>query len=375
MQLSSAVPVLKDAVYIASYHSSAGYYVFSSSFFTNAVDNGPLHALANATSSNGVYRYGASGFPTSTYQASNYWADVVYRRASELDSTRPTITTLTPADAATGVGTDTDVSARFDEPMDPATITASNVSLRTTAGAAVTTTLSYDSTTRTATLEPQTALLQSTNYTATVKGGATGVKDLAGNALASDRTWTFTTGVNADTTAPTVSITSPSAGNVTGTIAVSANAADAIGVTGVQFRLDGTALGAEDTASPYSVSWNTTTATPGPHTLTAVARDAAGNTRTSAPVNVTVVAPAGCPCSIWPSSTSPASPVAVHDSQPIEVGTKFRADENGTITALRFYKGTGDTGTHVGHLWSSTGTQLAQVNFTGRLPPAGSRGS
>ena len=57
---------------------------------------------------------------------------------------------------------------------------------------------------------------------------------------------------------------------------------------GVQFKLDGANLGAEDTAAPYSVSWNTTTATNGSHALTAVARDAAGNTTTSAAVTMTV---------------------------------------------------------------------------------------
>jgi hypothetical protein len=57
---------------------------------------------------------------------------------------------------------------------------------------------------------------------------------------------------------------------------------------GVQFKLDGANLGAEDTTAPYSIAWNTTTTTNGTHTLTAVARDAAGNTTTSAPVTVTV---------------------------------------------------------------------------------------
>ena len=56
----------------------------------------------------------------------------------------------------------------------------------------------------------------------------------------------------------------------------------------MQFKLDGANLGAEDTTSPYSVTWNSTTATNGSHTLTAVARDAAGNSTTSAGVSVTV---------------------------------------------------------------------------------------
>ena len=91
-----------------------------------------------------------------------------------------------------------------------------------------------------------------------------------------------------DTTPPTVTITAPSAGTVSGTINVNANASDNLGVAGVQFLLDGNNLGAEDVSSPYSVSWNTTTATAGNHTLTARARDAAGNTTTSSAVIVNV---------------------------------------------------------------------------------------
>src|SRR5437773_12490385 len=75
---------------------------------------------------------------------------------------------------------------------------------------------------------------------------------------------------------------------VSGTTAVSASASDNVGVVGVQFLLDGAALGAEDTTSPYSVSWSTTNSSNGSHTLTATARDAAGNRTTSAGVTVTV---------------------------------------------------------------------------------------
>ncbi|HET8754993.1 MAG TPA: LamG-like jellyroll fold domain-containing protein [Solirubrobacteraceae bacterium] len=91
-----------------------------------------------------------------------------------------------------------------------------------------------------------------------------------------------------DTTPPTVQLTGPPAGNVTGTVNVTANADDDVGVAGVQFQLDGAALGNEDTTAPYAVSWDTTTAGAGPHTLTAVARDAAGNRTTSAGVAVSV---------------------------------------------------------------------------------------
>jgi hypothetical protein len=92
-----------------------------------------------------------------------------------------------------------------------------------------------------------------------------------------------------DATVPAVSITNPAGGSkVSGTVAVAATASDNIGVAGVQFRLNGAALGAEVTTAPYSTSWNTTTLANGSYVLTAVARDAAGNQTTSAPANVTV---------------------------------------------------------------------------------------
>jgi hypothetical protein len=92
-----------------------------------------------------------------------------------------------------------------------------------------------------------------------------------------------------DRTPPATSVSAPPNGaTVSGTVAVTASAADSNGVVGVQFQLDGAALQAEDTASPYSISWDTTTAANGSHTLTAVGRDVAGNALTSAPVSVTV---------------------------------------------------------------------------------------
>src|SRR5439155_6967926 len=106
---------------------------------------------------------------------------------------------------------------------------------------------------------------------------------------------------------------------VAGTITVSASASDNVGVVGVQFKLDGTNLGAEVTAAPYSVSWTTTTATNAAHTLTAVARDAAGNTATSASVTVTVSntppPPPSTSFSVSPSSLSFGS-VAIGTTSP-----------------------------------------------------------
>ena len=49
----------------------------------------------------------------------------------------------------------------------------------------------------------------------------------------------------------------------------------------------------------------------------------------------------------------------------MEIGVKFRSDIAGQVTGIRFYKGTGNTGAHVGHVWSSTGQLLGTVTFSG----------
>src|SRR5687768_3039905 len=156
-------------------------------------------------------------------------------------------------------------------------------------------------------------------------------------ALARDslgRTWTsnpVTVTVANDITAPTVSISAPASGaTVSGTITVTANAADDIAVAGVQFFVDGIA-GTDVTTAPYSIPWNTSTATNGSHTLTAVARDAAGNSTTSAPVTVTVANDSTAPtvsinqaaAQVDPTRTSPITFTAVFS----EVVSGFGAND------------------------------------------------
>lgn len=94
--------------------------------------------------------------------------------------------------------------------------------------------------------------------------------------------------VSNDTTPPTVSLTAPTNNSsVTGNVTLSATAIDNFGVAGVQFKVDGVNVGAEDTASPYSVIWNSAGAANGSHTITAVARDTSSLTTTSSLVTVT----------------------------------------------------------------------------------------
>ena len=84
-------------------------------------------------------------------------------------------------------------------------------------------------------------------------------------------------------------MTSPADGStVIASGTLTANATDAGGVAGVQFKVDGSDVGAEDTAAPYTMPWNVQALAAGNHTVTAVARDTSDNSATSAPVNVTV---------------------------------------------------------------------------------------
>ena len=67
-------------VYVVSYHTNVGNYAYTSAYFASVgVDKAPLHALRNGVAGgNGVFRYGASAFPASTFNSNNYWVDVVF---------------------------------------------------------------------------------------------------------------------------------------------------------------------------------------------------------------------------------------------------------------------------------------------------------
>ena len=93
---STPVNVSANMTYIASYYAPRGYYSATNFGLTNAFTNGPLSSIPNATSADGVYRYGStSGFPTSTYQATNYWVDVVFVPNATTSPTSTTSTTIT----------------------------------------------------------------------------------------------------------------------------------------------------------------------------------------------------------------------------------------------------------------------------------------
>ncbi|WP_283139124.1 DUF4082 domain-containing protein [Rhizohabitans arisaemae] len=103
-------------------------------------------------------------------------------------------------------------------------------------------------------------------------------------------------------------------------------------------------------------------------TVTAAA-DATGNAMTTPHVTtfttVKPVPPPGvCPCGLWDDATVPQHVEAEAVPGGLELGIRFRVDEPGSITGLRFHKGPRNTGSHVGTLWTDTGDELARATFT-----------
>ncbi|MGR9107449.1 MAG: DUF4082 domain-containing protein, partial [Gammaproteobacteria bacterium] len=201
LSFANAFPISANTVYIASYFAPNGGYAINTGYFaTSGVDNGPLHALQNGVNGgNGVFLYGtSSGFPTNTYNSSNYWVDVKFTTATAPDTTPPSVTGTTPSNGATGVSVGASISATFSEAVDATTINSSTFQLRDASNTLVPATITYNAATRTAALQPNSSLTQTTLHTATIVGGSNGVKDLASppNALQSDYTWSFTTGTD-----------------------------------------------------------------------------------------------------------------------------------------------------------------------------------
>jgi Domain of unknown function (DUF4082)/Bacterial Ig domain len=168
-----------------------------------------------------------------------------------------------------------------------------------------------------------------------------------------------------DTTPPVSTITSPSSSSTIhtgGSITVTGTATDSGGaVGGVEFSGDGGKTWHPATGrSPWTATWTPTTV--GATTLRSRGVDDSGNLETPGSGVTVNVMPESCPCSIWNSSSAPATADS-GDATPVDLGVKFRADSDGSILGVRFYKATKNTGTHVGHVWSSTGTLLGSATF------------
>lgn len=173
-----------------------------------------------------------------------------------------------------------------------------------------------------------------------------------------------------DTVAPQASITSPSDGAAIdiGTVPVTVDATDAVGVTLVEVSVDGTPVGI-DTTAPYSVDWN---APAGPHTIVATARDAAGNVGTSSAVAVTATAPDTTPPQT--EITSPADGVTVYGATTVTAtGTDDRAVKSVTLKVDGTTADT-DTSAPYSFTWNAT-VEGAHVLTTVAEDVAGNTGT
>ena len=168
--------------------------------------------------------------------------------------------------------------------------------------------------------------------------------------------------VTADTTAPTVSITSPTGGSVSGTVSVTANASDNVGVSRVEFYVNG-ALQATDTATPYLYSWNTAGLASGSYTLTAKAYDAANNVGQSGSVSVTLVNDTTAPTATLSAPANGATvsgTLSVTASATDNVGvSKIEIYENGVL------KSAGNVSPFT-YSWNTTAEANGSVTLTAK---------
>ena len=248
---------------------------------------GPLSNLTNYTVNVTTAVKDASGNALASQFNSSFTT------AAAADNTAPTIVSRNPSNGATSQAINTNVTVTFSEPMDPATINTTTISLApTSGGSAVAATVSYDAATNTATLNPTADLAYNTSYTLTV---TTGVKDVAGNALAAQSTSSFTT--MQDTVAPTVTARTPTAAtgvpagtDITVTFSEAMNAST---INGTTFTINQTSGAGSPQAVTGAISYDaaTRTATFNPSgnlvagasytvTVTTGAEDLAGNALT-----------------------------------------------------------------------------------------------
>src|SRR5262249_44642704 len=167
VNFTTPVAITANTTYVASYHTNTGNYSVNGAYFASAgADSPPLHALATGVDGpNGVYAYVASGFPSQTYNATNYWVDVVFT-TGPVDTTPPTVTSVTPAAGAANVALTTVVTATFSEMMSSSSINTGTFQLRDGSGSLVTAQVVPGGETPTATLTPTAALAPGTTYTA-----------------------------------------------------------------------------------------------------------------------------------------------------------------------------------------------------------------
>ncbi len=342
VNFSTPVAITAGATYVASYHTSGGYSA-DSNYFANPVVSGDLTAPA---AGNGVYAYGTgSVFPNSTYGASNYWVDVVY--------TRTALSPVANNDSGFVVGENSSItiaaSTLLANDTDPNGLTLSISGVSNPSNG----TVSYDANAQTVTFTPTAGYTGSASFDYSITDGQS-------------------SGASANVSL-TVSPPAPVANNDSGfvvsennsiTIAVStllANDTDPNGLSLIFNGVSNPVNGAVSyDANAQTVTFTPTTGYAGPASFDYSITDADGGVATA---NVALAVNNPSTESLFSLSSTPTT-LTVNDPNSVELGVKFTADANGEITGLRFYKGPGNTGTHVADLWSADGTLLASATFT-----------
>ncbi|MBY5914328.1 DUF4082 domain-containing protein [Rhizobium leguminosarum] len=374
---TSPVSLTAGQTYTASYHTNVGHYSSTTGYFTSNVTSGPLTAPA---SGNGVYRYASNSlFPTSTYQSTNYWVDVMFTTPSS--NTTPTAVADTgnateKGGVANGSGgvvasgnvltNDTDADAG-----DTKTVTAIRFGATTgTLGSALNGTygslvLNASGTYSYAVNESNAAvqaLRQSTNtlsdvfsYTMRDSAGATATANLTVTVHGANdapvlavqtATQNATTGSAFSFVLPTTTFTDVDSGE---TLAYSATAAD------------GTALPSWLSFSASTRTFSGTPTTSGTYGVKVTATDL-GGLAANETFNI-AVSTAPTTYSLFSASSTPTL-TNVNDGQQLELGVKFTSNIAGDVTGIRFYRSANDNGQNVVDLWTATGTKLGTATFT-----------
>ena len=179
------------------------------------------------------------------------------------------------------------------------------------------------------------------------------------------------TTASTDIVAPASTITSPSdhATFQDGDgVSVTGTATDTGGgvVAGVEISTDGGSTWHPTTitgADAQSVNWTYAWIAHGSPSTKLLTRAVDDSGNVEAPSD-SIMVQVNCPCSIWGPNATPLAGADSGDPASNEVGMKFKADSFGTVSGLRFYKASANTGTHVGSLWTAAGQLLAQATFS-----------
>ena len=339
---ATPVNVTAGTTYVASYFAPTGRYSATSRGLDSAVDNPPLRALGSSTSPNGVYAYGASSsFPANTYNATNYMVDVLYAV--------PKPGEVTGVSAAEGGQTSANVSWSAPSRGGPVAsyritpyVGANRQPAKTVTGSPP------------ATSAKLTGLTSGTTYTFTVQAvNANG----AGQESAQSNPVTPTAVVAP--MAPTGLLARPASRSalVSWTPPESDGDSPITGYTVIPY-IDGVAQDPAQ-AGPSATSATVSGLTNGrTYTFRVRATNAVGTGPASSASNAVV------PWATIFDFATPAVPDS-EDATAVELGVKFRSDQDGSVTGIRFHKATTNTGTHTGSLWTADGQRLRQATFTG----------